>query len=304
MKRFSLLAAAAAALTLSSVAVSADRLEVAANCKKVTKKVTRVCANYNAHKGALEAVRDQLHEDKLSIKAIRIHTKAVEDVFKAIRGKKSKKDVKSKIANVAKTSKPVMKEVKPLAKKYPNYRLMLQDLTITKDRFEAAYTAWLNGDTSPVGKVKCKKVKKNVTKVCTAFKTHKKDLNKVRKQLLEDKLSSRNVDAHIDALDDIFKAVNANKTVKVVDARVKSLKLTSKGVQDQLKPLAKQHANYKEMLKDLLKSSKRFEKALAAWKKSKTSDDSDDVDDMDDIDDADDSDDSSDSDDADDFDDL
>lgn len=301
MKRFSLLAAATAALTFSSMAVSADRFEVAADCKKVTKTVSRVCNTYNAHKASLEAIRDQLHADKLSIKDIRTHTQAVEGVFKAIRAKKSKRDVKGKITAVTKTSKPVMKQVKPLARKYSNYRTMLQDLTITKDRFEASYTAWLAGDTSPVGTVKCKKVKKNAFKVCSAYKKHSKDLAKVTKQLAEDKLSTRNTDAHADALADVFKAVAANKTVKVVDARVKSLALTSKGVQDQLAPLARKHANYRELLADLKKSSSRFDKALKTWKKSKTSDD--DADDFDDADDADDVDDTDDSDDSDDFDD-
>lgn len=304
MKRFSLLAAAAAALTLSSVAVSADRLSAVADCKKVDKNVTRVCGNYNAYKGALEALRDQMHEDELAIKAVRTHTKAVEGVFKAIRAKKSKKAVKGLIAEAAKTNKPLMKEVKPLAKKYPNYRLLLQGITITEDRFEAANSAWLSGDTSPVGKVKCKKVKKNAFKVCTSFKGHKKDLNKIRKQLVEDKLAAHIVDAHIDALDDVFKAVKADKSVKVVDAHVKSLKLSGKGVKDQLAPLVKQHKNYKELVEELEKSGKRLDKALTAWKKSKTSDDSDDVDDVDDIDDADDSDDTSDSDDVDDVDDA
>lgn len=283
MNRFSLIAAAvAAALSLSSASFAAPAAPVLADCSKVTKKVVRVCKTYNAHKQALENTRDQLHEDELSIKAIRAHILDVEGIFKAIRANKTKKDVRGKIAKLNRSSKAVMKQVKPLAKKYPNYMELLKDMEYTKERFETAFDQWLKGKSTDSDKVDCKKVKKDVRAVCKTYKAHRKALKATRKQLESDELTGRFVTEHIKALAGVYKAVAANKTVKKVAAKEKVLEKTSRDVMKQVNPLARQYENYADLLKDMKSTKSKFEKALKKWKKNKTSDDDDDDDSDDD----------------------
>lgn len=275
MKRMTMLAAVVAGLTLSSVTLAApvrDRLE-APNCKKVAKNVTKVCKTYKAHVAALKTLRKQLKADDLTPKYATAHIKAVKDVYRAIRKGMSKSDVRVELKAVKSTSKGVMKQLKPLAKRWDNYRAIQKDMKATKAKFEAAYKEWL-GDKPGIN---CKKASSKAAPVCKTFKAHRKALNATRKQLKADGLTPEYIRAHIKALDKVYLAVAKNKSVSVVTKRKKALEETSHDVLDQLGPLAEQYDNYKELLIGMISTKEKFESALKKWMKS--ADDADDFDD-------------------------
>lgn len=286
MKKLMLIASVIGGLSLSGSSFAADQsfaLEQssvrtslrAANCKKVAKNVTEVCKTYKAHIKSLRTLRKQLRSDDLTAKFANAHIKAVKGVFEAINSKKSKKTVRGKIKAVKDTSKGVMKQLKPLAKEWDNYRAIQKDMRKTKRAFEAAYKAWLGGNSS--SSVNCKKVAKNVTEVCKTFKAHRKALNAARKQLKADDLTPKFVRTHIKALNDLYGAVADNKSRKTVRAKIKALEATSHDVIEQLGPLAEKWDNYSEILKNMVITKDAFEKALQNWMTG--ADDADDFDD-------------------------
>lgn len=286
LKTIGPVAALAATLTFASIGMASPSADhaVAADCKKVTKKVAPVCKSYNAHKAALENLRNQLHKDDLSIKAVRAHTLAVEGVFKSIRAKNSKTSVRNKIKKLKSTAGAVQKQVNPLAMRWRNYRDLKNKMESTRSTFEKAYKAWLKGGSSSSDdKINCKKVAKNVRKVCRTFKSHRKALNEMRKQLKSDELTGKHVRAHVKALKSLYKAVASNKSLKVVRGKEKALERTGKAVLKQVEPLAQKWDNYRELFEKMITSKVDFEKALKSWKKKKSSSDNDDNDDWDDL---------------------
>lgn len=111
----------------------------------------------------------------------------------------------------------------------------------------------------------CKKVAKNVTKVCKSYKAHLHALKALRKQLKADHLTPKYATAHIKAVKEVFKAIRAEKSKKDVRTKLKAVKSTSKAVLKQLNPLAKDWDNYRAIQKDMKATKKKFEAAYKEW---------------------------------------
>lgn len=276
MKRMTLLAAVVAGLTFSSLSMAVpvrSRAEMP-NCKKVAKNVTKVCKTYKKHLHALKALRKQLKADDITPKFANAHINAVKGVFKAIRTNKSKKDVRAKLKKVKSTSRGVLKQLKPLAKEWDNYRAIQKNMIATKKKFEAAYKEWLGA--SPA--IDCKKATSKAAPVCKTFKAHRKAVNMTQKQLKADHLTTEYTKAHLKALKALYKAVAANKSVEEVQDKREVLGDTTEAVVEQVGPLAEKWENYKELLIGVAASLEKFDVTLKAWMKA-SEDDADDFDD-------------------------
>lgn len=276
MKHMTLLAAVVAGLTFSSLSMAApvrSRAEMP-NCKKVAKNVTKVCKSYKAHLHSLKSLRKQLKTDDLTPKYANAHISAVKGVFKAINANKSKKDVRTKLKKVESTSKDVLKQLKPLAKEWDNYREIQKNMIATKKKFEAAYKEWLGATPA----IDCKKTTSKVAPVCNTFKAHRQAVEATQKQLIADGLTPDHTKAHIKTLDALYLAVATNKSVEVVQDKRELLSDTTDAVVDQVGPLAEKWENYKELLAEIAGSLKTFDVALKKWMKA-SDDDADDLDD-------------------------
>lgn len=265
MKFLHALVITAAALTAAPAAFSHSDLatpEAAVNkCKRVKASLVEVCNTYMAQYNASYTLYRQFQADRLTIKHIRAHMLAANSLVRTMYRNRSV-DVVAKSVNTFETTiQPVLKQLKPLAKEWDNYKELQARIGDTFDNFHNATSSWM---TAKTGSVSCDKVKKSVKNVCKAYQSHFKAVSTYISRLKVDGLSAKLGQAHNAALTAVYKDVYAGKKSKA-KAKVKKLDETTVAVVKEIGPLAEEWDNYKAMAKDILETKGAFDKALNKW---------------------------------------
>lgn len=151
MKIMTFLIAFGASLTFTTISQACPHAAGAelTKCDEMAENTTEICKTYKEHRAVLKTLKKQLKADGLTREHVRAHKKAVKAVFKAVAADRSKDSVQKQADKLEDTSRAVLTQLGPLAKKWANYKGLIVEIVATEERFVAAVDAWLNGEGLP-----------------------------------------------------------------------------------------------------------------------------------------------------------